>query len=79
MNVPNLKEIAVAWWRSFQGTPEQTAIAQERLETCDGCPAKKYQELIRTFVCSDCGCPLNKKVFSPLPGDEACPRKKWQR
>jgi hypothetical protein len=77
MEIPNLGEIATAWVRVFKGTPEQGARAAERLAICETCPAKVFTPLILSYTCDDCGCPLKGKAFSPLPGGEACPRKKW--
>ena len=38
-----------------------------------------YYEHIDIHVCNLCGCPLSKKIFSPLPGEEACPDKRWKK
>jgi len=77
MKTPNLLEIAVAWTRAARPTPEQQQVAEQRLAICDGCEHKQFRKLTRTFVCGACGCPLSKKVYSPLPGDQACPEAKW--
>jgi hypothetical protein len=74
-----LVEIAKAWIAAADPTPEQELIAGYRISVCDGCPNKKYYKHINTHVCGLCGCPLDKKIFSPLPGEEACPDKRWKK
>lgn len=60
------KEIFEAWKTSFNPTPEQEELAEKRLEVCLGCEYRK--EVLKgikwSAYCGDCGCPLNKKVFS---------------
>ena len=77
MKIPNLLEIAVAWKRAANPTPEQQQVAEHRLSICDVCEHKDFRKLTRTFVCGACGCPLSKKVYSPKPGPQACPEAKW--
>ena len=72
-------EIAKAWIAAANPTPEQQAIAEYRAATCDKCPHRNYVTAINTFVCGKCGCPLSKKIFSPLPGQQACPYKRWEQ
>jgi hypothetical protein len=74
-----LVEIAKAWIAAANPTPEQELIAGYRISICDGCPNKKYYKHIDTHVCGLCGCPLDKKIFSPLPGEEACSDKRWKK
>jgi len=74
-----LVEIAKAWIAAADPTPEQEIIAGYRISVCDGCPNKKYYKHIDRHVCGLCGCPLDKKIFSPLPGEEACPDKRWKK
>jgi len=73
-----LVEIAKAWIAAANPTPEQQKIADSRISICDTCPHKKQASHINTYVCGLCGCPLDKKIFSPLPGDKACPDKRWE-
>jgi uncharacterized paraquat-inducible protein A len=74
-----LVEIAKAWIAAANPTPEQQKIAEHRISVCEGCPHRKDQNnYFDTPVCGLCGCPLNKKIFSPLPGKEACPDKRWE-
>jgi len=73
-----LVEIAKAWIAAANPTPEQEQIAKYRASVCDGCPHKNYNKTVDTYTCGLCGCPLSKKIFSPLPGNEACPDKRWE-
>ena len=42
--------------------------------------SKKNTEIIDFYYCSLCGCPLNKKIFSPLdPETNPCPKNKWEQ
>jgi len=77
MKIPNLLEIAVAWKRAANPTPEQQQVAEHRLSICDACEHKQFRTITRNFVCGSCGCPLSKKVYSPKPGPQACPEAKW--
>ena len=77
MKIPNLVEIAVAWKRAANPTPEQQQVAEQRIAICDACEHKEFKKLIRSYACGACGCPLNKKVYSPKPGNIACPKAKW--
>ena len=72
-------EIAKAWIAAAYPTPEQQSIAEHRISVCDSCPHQTYQKHLDMFTCGLCGCPLNKKVYSPLPGEQACPDAKWKK
>lgn len=72
-------EIAKAWIAAANPTPEQQEIAEYRASICDACPKKEYIEQVNLYICGECGCPLEKKVFSPLPGKQACPLAKWEK
>lgn len=74
-----LVEIAKAWVAAADPTSEQQAIAEYRISVCDVCPHKEYHKHIDMYTCGLCGCPLNKKVYSPSPGEEACPDKRWKK
>ena len=76
MKIPDFLEIAVAWKRAANPTEEQQHAAEHRLSICDGCEHKEFRKMTRSFVCDACGCPLNKKVYSPK-GPDACPKGKW--
>jgi hypothetical protein len=71
-------EVAKAWIRASNPTPEQEAVALYRIKVCDECPSKKHITQFDSYVCGECGCPLNKKIFSPQPGPKACPLGKWK-
>lgn len=72
-------EIAKAWIAAANPTPEQQALAEYRISVCETCPHRQYLKQFDTHTCGLCGCPLSKKIFSPLPGEEACPDKKWKK
>ena len=74
-----LSEIFQAWVAAAKPTHDQQAIAEYRTSVCDGCDKKTYIKAVDMFVCGECGCPLNKKIFSPKPGPEACPLAKWEK
>lgn len=74
-----LVEIAKAWIAAANPTPEQKQIAKYRASICDVCPHKKHQPHLNMYTCGLCGCPLNKKIFSPKPGYQACPDKRWEK
>lgn len=78
MKIPNLLEIAKAWKIAANPTPDQEALAAERLAVCDPCEHKEFVALTRYFKCNACGCPLSKKVYTPA-GPDACPAGKWSR
>jgi hypothetical protein len=62
----NYKEIFDAWKTSLKPSEIQEELAQKRLDVCLGCDYRK--EVLKgikwSAYCSDCGCPINKKVFS---------------
>lgn len=74
----NYKEIIKAWIISFNPSPKQEELAKKRLEICLGCTYRK--EILNGFewtaICGDCGCPLNKKIFSQ--NFSPCTKGKWQ-
>ena len=74
-----LVEIAKSWIAAANPTSEQKQIAEYRASVCDTCPHKKYQSQFSMYTCGLCGCPLSKKIFSPLPGKQACPDKRWEK
>jgi hypothetical protein len=73
-----LKEIFQAWVAAANPTPEQLELATQRTEICDTCEHRSINKIINADVCGLCGCPLNKKVFSPA-GPDACPDKRWPK
>ncbi len=73
----DLGKIFKAWVISANPNEKQEELAQKRWEICMNCPSKT--ELLKdkewSFICSECGCPLNKKIFSDY--SKACPLDKW--
>jgi hypothetical protein len=71
-----IKEIAQSWIIAFNPTARQKELAQQRYNICVGC---KYYGEARAITgeeyCTDCSCPLDKKVFSPKT--DACPQHFW--
>jgi hypothetical protein len=76
--VNKISEIFQAWVAAANPTSEQHALAEYRSSICDSCDRKTHVPAFNILVCSECGCPLNKKVFSPR-GPEACPLAKWEK
>jgi len=72
------KEIFEAWKTSIKPTPEREELAQKRLDVCLGCNYRK--EVLKgvkwSAYCGDCGCPINKKIFSSI--FNACTQNKWE-
>jgi hypothetical protein len=78
INKIDYKEIFDAWKLSFNPSEIQEELAQKRLNVCMGCDFRK--EVLKgikwSAYCNDCGCPLNKKVFSKY--FNPCTQKKWK-
>ena len=74
-----LLEIATAWITAANPTEEEKDRAESRVAICNGCEENKLSEILEYHYCGKCGCPLSKKIFSPLPGKEACPLEKWDK
>jgi len=77
--VNKLLEIATAWITAANPTEEEKDRAESRVAICNGCEENKLSEILEYHYCGKCGCPLSKKIFSPLPGKEACPLEKWDK
>ena len=77
MKIPDISEIVVSWHRAKHPTPEQAQIAEQRAQVCDACEHRAWAHVLRTWKCDACGCPIQKKVYSPKPGNEACPKGQW--
>ena len=75
------KEIAAAWIEAANPTDESKKLAERRAAVCNGCEfRKKNTTLVDFYYCSLCGCPLNKKIFSPVnPEENPCPKNKWDK
>jgi ribosomal protein L37E len=70
----NFTEIINAWIISFNPTESQRLLALNRFNICNGC---EYKKLILTKpICSACGCPISKKIFSE--NQNPCPKGKWK-
>ena len=79
MNLSKIKEIFNAYAVMMDPTTEQSAIAAQRLETCNSCEFIKETNLGALGVvkaCGLCGCVLKGKVF--VPTKDGCPKKKWE-
>lgn len=74
-----ISEIFQAWVAAAKPTPEQKEIAEYRSSVCDSCDQKGFNTTLDIYYCMQCGCPLNKKVFSPVEGPKACPLAKWEK
>lgn len=73
-----LSEIFGAWVAAASPNEEQERIAKYRMSICDDCTSKAFNSALNFHYCSECGCPLSKKIFSPVKGSEACPLAKWE-
>jgi ribosomal protein L37E len=69
-----IAEIINAWIISFNPNEEQKTHALNRANICNTCEYKQY--VIKTPICSACGCPISKKIFSEK--QNACPKGKWK-
>lgn len=70
----NIGEIVKAWAISVNPSNEQLELAKKRYEVCSGCEYRK--KLLKVEICSDCKCPLNKKIFAVQP-KQWCPKGYW--
>ena len=67
-------EIITAWWRAYNPTPEQSEMAKKRLEVCMNCEYLT-NSIVFDSKCGECGCPISRKIFSPVKG--SCRIGKW--
>lgn len=77
----DIKEISEAWWNSYFATESKKNVAKDRLKICQECPSmttvlQKMGKKLSVTICSECGCPISKKIFSPKYN--ACPLGKWK-
>jgi hypothetical protein len=70
----NLIDIAKAWWIAANPTPEQSILANKRLEICKGCSSME-DSIVFVKKCGECGCPIGKKIFTNRMG--TCDLHKW--
>ena len=76
--IPNYQEIFDAWVIAKNPTELQKSMANDRLDICKTCEYRKetLKGIKWSTVCKLCGCPLSKKVFSPI--FNPCPKDKWE-
>lgn len=69
--------IVDAWITAANPTPEQKNLAEARWNICVQCPEfREKRDITGEPYCNDCGCPLNKKIFTNAYNE--CPLKKWK-
>ena len=71
----NLRKIAKAWFTAANPNPKQKELAEKRMDICNSCDKKKAIAKA-VVICSECGCPLSKKIFTME--NDACPLNKWK-
>jgi hypothetical protein len=64
-----------SWNKLPQYTKTQLANSLIRVNTCNTCDNKKYNEMADYFYCGGCQCPLKSKLFAPFASD--CPDGLW--
>ena len=70
-------DIAEAWVIAKNPTESQKVLAQGRWNICIQCTEfREKRPVTGEPFCNDCGCPLNKKIFSKTYNE--CPLKKWK-
>lgn len=74
----DLKEIITSWLIKNNPTEAQQQLAVERYAICEQCPSRTSMLLQKkwTEYCSECGCPLQGKIFTPKYN--GCPLGKWK-
>lgn len=70
----DLIKIAKSWMIARNPTEEQKMVAESRISVCNGC--EHSQKILGAEICTLCGCPLSKKIFSPQ-GPSECPDGRW--
>jgi hypothetical protein len=75
--VNKIREIIGAWIISFNPSKERKELAEKRYEICLGCEHYgKSRAITKDEHCKQCGCPIQKKVFTEKM-DNSCPLNKW--
>lgn len=73
-----INEIFEAWLVALNPDEEFKMLSTQRFEICTTCEFKK--EVVKnkkwSFYCSQCSCPINKKIFSTKYNP--CPKSKWE-
>lgn len=74
----DLKEIITSWLIKHNPTKIQQQLAVERYAICEECPSRANVILQQKWTehCSECGCPLQGKIFTPKYN--GCPLGKWK-
>lgn len=72
----SVSEIIEAWAASYTKDPQRQKLAELRYQVCRGCEHFGKRPILGDEYCKDCGCPIDKKVFSKR--FNACPLKKWE-
>ncbi len=74
----DLKEIISAWIIKHNPSELQQQLAVERYAICEQCSSKSNILLQKKWTehCSECGCPLQGKIFTPKY--DGCPLGKWR-
>lgn len=74
----DLNEIVLAWIKSFNPSDDVKELSLKRLEICNSCDSNKeiFKDKKWSRVCTECGCPIRKKIFSHKIED-ACDLGKW--
>ena len=66
-----------AWVIARNPSTEQKTLAEARWNICLQCDEfREKRPVTGEPYCNECGCPLNKKIFSKAYND--CPFKKWK-
>lgn len=73
-----LVEIAKSWIIAANPNEEQKVLSEKRIEVCNSCEYYRHNQALDIHYCGACGCPLSKKIFSPLPNEEACEKGFWK-
>jgi hypothetical protein len=71
-----ISEIFRSWVIAELPSKEQAELAQKRLSICKECPSM-VESVVFKFKCDECGCPIGKKIFTPLMGQ--CDLHKWDK
>ena len=72
----NIRLIFEAWIIANNPTEKQIQLAEARAKVCNDCPAMKTSILAPNGVCSECSCPIRKKIFTNE--FNTCPLQKWR-
>jgi uncharacterized paraquat-inducible protein A len=68
-------EITKSWITALNPSEEQQKRADQRIAVCNTCDFKKHNNVGDFYYCGSCGCPLQKKIYSPV--EKSCPENYW--